>query len=301
MDILTKKTLRRAIRKGCCIDSAFLYKLFHLSLQTLEESFSRCTALFFFNSKYVILSPNFDLIYWDELERVMASWPQTVRASYSKILAKFIGVNHFLNQISHGKINAKCLCYSHPDKTTEHIILCQNSARTTLYHDAVDKVGQWMNSQQIDSLITTMVLKYLRAQTELTMCQCYEGSRLPTLLGWVLAIAHDCLGWRNFSKGRIASKYKSIQCRWCHKIESRQSSKKWAANFIAQLIKITNLQWTYRNNFLHYRQHSGAKLVRNMTTRCHVSLILLSRSIPTNSFQRNGTSCNFIAPRHSPR
>ena len=36
-------------------------------------------------------------------------------------------------------------------------------------------------------------------------------------------------------------------------------SQKWAANFIAQLIKITNLQWTYRNNFLHYRKHSGAE------------------------------------------
>ena len=140
----------------------------------------------------------------------MASWPLTVRALYSKILAKFIGVNHFLNQISHGKIDAKCPCCSHPDETTEHIILCQNSARTTLYHDTVDKLGQWMNSQRTDPLITTMVLKYLRAWKKLTMCQCYEGSRSPTLLGWVLAKAHDCLGWRNFAKGRIASKYELI-------------------------------------------------------------------------------------------
>ena len=45
---------------------------------------------------------------------------------------------------------------------------------------------------------------------KMTMCQCYEGSRLPTLLGWVLAKAHDRLGWRNFAKGHIASKYESI-------------------------------------------------------------------------------------------
>ena len=63
------------------------------------------------------------------------------RVSYSKILAKFCGVNHFLNQISHGKVDAKCPCCPHPDETTEHIILCKNSARTRLYHDAVDKQG----------------------------------------------------------------------------------------------------------------------------------------------------------------
>ena len=92
----------------------------------------------------------------------MALWPQTVRVSFSKNLAEFIGVNHFLNQISYGKIGAKCPCCPPPDETIEHIILCQNTAQTTLYHAAVDKLGQWMNSQRTNPLIKTMVLKYLR-------------------------------------------------------------------------------------------------------------------------------------------
>ena len=150
----------------------------------------------------------------------MALWPQTVMVSYSKILAKFIGVNHFLNQNSHGKMDAKCPCCPHPDETTEHIILCQNTIQTILYHDVVDELGQCMNSQRTDPLITTMV---------------------STSLGWILAKAHDRLGWRDFAEGCNASKYQSIQCRWYQKIELRQSSQKWAANFITQLIKITNL------------------------------------------------------------
>ena len=197
----------------------------------------------------------------------MALWSPTVRAGYYKILATFTGVNHFLHQVSHGTINAKCPCCSHRDETTEHIILCQNSARTALYHSAVKKLGQWMNNQQTDPLISTMVLKYLRAQKSLTMYQCYEGSRSLTSLGWALAKAHDRLGWRNFSEGRIASKYESIQCRWYQQIKSHQSSQKWTANFIAQLIKITHLQWTYCNNFLHYRQHSGAETASEYDNR----------------------------------
>ena len=43
--------------------------------------------------------------------------------------------------------------------------------------------------------------------------------------------------------------------------------QKWAANFIAQLIKSTNLQWTYRNHFLHYRQHNGAETVSKYDNR----------------------------------
>ena len=174
----------------------------------------------------------------------MASWLQMVRVSYSKILAKFCGVNHFLNQIFNGMVDAKYPCYPLPDETTEHIILCKNTARTRLDHDAVDKLGQWMTSQQTDSLITTMILKYLKARKRLTMYKCYKGSQSLTLMGWILAKAHDRLGWRNFVEGRIAGKYEYIQCNWYQKIESRRLSQKRAAEFIAKLVRITNNQWT---------------------------------------------------------
>ena len=257
MDTLAKKTLRRAICTGQFIKSTFSQEYVQLRIRgnkvlrsptkAIQEAFSRRTAQVFYDQKGIISSEDYELVYWNGLARVMASWPMTVRAAYSKTLVKFIGVNHFLNQISLGQVDAKCPCCSHPDETTKHIILCQNSARTKLYYDSVNKLAQWINKQQTDPLISAMVLKYLRTRKTLTMRQCYSGSQSRTLLGWVLAKAHDRLGWRNFSEGRIASKYKSIQCQW------------YAANFIAQLIKIINLQWTYRNNFMHYRLHSGDK------------------------------------------
>ena len=87
-----------------------------------------------------------------------------------------------------------------------------------------------------------MVLKYLKARKKVTMCECYEGSRSLSLMGWILAKAHDHLGWRNFVEGRIAHKYESIQCKWYQKIELQRLSQKWAAEFIAKLVRITNLQ-----------------------------------------------------------
>ena len=157
MNTLAKRTLRRAISNSHYIDSTFPWEPLQFRIQgnkvlcsptkAIQETFTRQTTRLFYDSKNIISSSDFDLVYWDGLKRVMALWPLTVRAGYSKILAKFIGVNHFLHQISHGKINAKCPCRLHPNETTEHIILRQNSARTALYHGAVDKLGQWMGNQ----------------------------------------------------------------------------------------------------------------------------------------------------------
>lgn len=136
----------------------------------------------------------------------MSSRPQMVRVSYTNILTKLCGVNHFMNQILHGKVHAKCSCCPHVDETTEHIILCHYTAITRLDHDAGDKLGQWMKSQQTDLFIQTLVLKYLKGRKQLTMCKYFEGSRSLTLLGWILAQTHDCLEWCNFVEGRIACK-----------------------------------------------------------------------------------------------
>ena len=49
-----------------------------------------------------------------------------VLAAYdaSFLYQKFCGVNYFMNLTLKGKVNAKCLCCLHPNKTTEHLLLC---------------------------------------------------------------------------------------------------------------------------------------------------------------------------------
>ena len=45
------------------------------------------------------------------------------------------------------------------------------------------------------------------------------------------------------------------------KIRSCRSSKKWAAELVDQLFHLVHLQWTYRNKYLHFCAHDGAKTV----------------------------------------
>ena len=154
----------------------------------------------------------------------MKSWPQMTWISCPKTLPKVCGVNYFINLTSKDKVNSKHPCCPHPDKTTEHLLLCQNPARTKLYHHSVNKLGQWMASPQTDLLILFSVLNYLKGRKQLTMRACYGAPQSHNLLGWILVQAHDCLGWRNFIKRSIACKYKSIQCKYSQNISSRRLS-----------------------------------------------------------------------------
>ena len=41
----------------------------------------------------------------------------------------------------------------------------------------------------------------------------------------------------------------------------RSLTKKWAANLVDHIFRFTHCQWTYWNNFVHYRARDGAETV----------------------------------------
>ena len=94
------------------------------------------------------------------------------------------------------------------------------------------------------------------------MSELYQGPRTndENGQGWQLAQEHDLLGFRNFTEGRISSKYVEMQ-RAYYKSQKghRRSEMKWVSGFIENLIPIVHDQWTWRNEKLHYRRHPGAE------------------------------------------
>ena len=51
------------------------------------------------------------------------------------------------------------------------------------------------------------------------------------------------------------------------KTDSRRSSAKWTAELVDQIFCLTHLQWTYRNNYIHYRVSDGAETVDEYKAR----------------------------------
>ena len=119
------------------------------------------------------------------------------------------------------------------------------------------------------------------------MYSCYSGRRSNRSLAWRLAKEHDKLGWTNFTEGRISEKYERVQCKHYRRIESRRSSAKWAAEFVDQLVRLTHLQWTYRNKYLHYRTHDGAETVDEYESRMSRIEQLLERTNPDDLLEED--------------
>ena len=99
------------------------------------------------------------------------------------------------------------------------------------------------------------------------MKSCHEGRRSRRSRYYRLATHVDHLGWQNFTEGRIPRQLERVQCRYYHKIESRRSSQKWAAELIDQIFKLTHLQWKYRNSYLKYRANDSAETVEEYESR----------------------------------
>lgn len=176
-------------------------------------------------------------------------------------------VNHFKNAVSKGAISAACPCCRHPDETTSHVLLCENPTRKKLYHESLTKLETWLRQRETDPRLTTMIMRYLRGRSTKSMQSCCEGRRSTRSRYFRLATQVDRLGWQNFTEGRIPRQLERIQCRHYHRIESQRSSRKWAAELIDQIFKLTHLQWKYRNAYLKHRAHDGAETVEEYEYR----------------------------------
>ena len=99
------------------------------------------------------------------------------------------------------------------------------------------------------------------------MKSCHEGRKSSRSRYYRLATHVDCLGWQNFTEGRMPRQLERVQCRYYHRIESRRSSQKWAAELVDQIFKLTHLQWKYPNSYLKYRANDSAETVEEYESR----------------------------------
>ena len=99
------------------------------------------------------------------------------------------------------------------------------------------------------------------------MSRCLKDLNINSNSLSCLAAEQDRLGFRGFIEGRLSRQFERRQR--CHylRIDSRRSSTKWAANLVDQIFRFTHCQWTYRNNFIHYRARDGAETVAEYESR----------------------------------
>ena len=141
--LTAKKRLRRAIRQGNYICSEFPFehtciffrgqKVIRSPTDAIYDAHGRDLARNYLSSRSKLSCEDFHLVDWDALGRANTSWPKQYQIFYAKHVAGCCAVRHFEHKITKGQTPSNCPCCPEPDKTTYHVLLCENPSRKKLY------------------------------------------------------------------------------------------------------------------------------------------------------------------------
>ena len=218
-----------------------------------------------FVSKGIIPADLFDSVYWDGVERVMATSPEMFSVWASKQTSGTCGVNHMLKNFQVGVVDACPNCGSSPERTS-HIYSCQDPHRTSLFHESVTSLAQWLAAQRTDHELLMLITQYLRARGRRTMTSlCSPFSRYRRL-----ATIQDGLGFDNFLEGRIPSLFRLVRQQDISRRKLRKHAGHWCNGLILRLLQVTHRQWSYRNGSTHLQVRDGMTMTqhRALTRRC---------------------------------
>lgn len=215
---------------------------------TLYEAWGKGIAQELFQRRHIVSNHNFHFIAWDNVARVMSSYPQMYRTWVTKHISGFCGNNRQLSRIDPSTVN-RCPCCHHPDDSTSHLTRCLNPGRKAMFTKSVDELLDWMEDTGCVPGLISCLETYLSSIGEGSMIE--TAKPYPHLEEW--AIEHDILGWDNFLEGRISKKLFHLQQRHLVKLGSRIHIHTWARKFTRLVLAITHRQWLFRNARIHIR------------------------------------------------
>jgi hypothetical protein len=131
-----------------------------------------------------------------------------------------------------------------------HLLIRSNKDRTQLLIDNTDKLGQWLERDDItDPELAYWIPKYILMRGNKPF-----GDMGAMSTGMkALAQSQDNIGYRNIMEGYILIHFYEIQNFYLAMSSSFLNGANWAKQFILKLLHITHSQWIFRNISLHDR------------------------------------------------
>ena len=274
-DYLASVSLSEALQEGRFIESIFPHedivvmvggdKVTGALTPVITRTWGDEAAREHYHIKNIIHRDNFDLVYWDGLEKVMNSAPEMWSVWVTKQVSGFCGTNHMLRNFQDGVVDQCPNCLCTPERAT-HIFNCRDPARSQIYEDSVDILITWLSSQQTDPALLSLISTYLRCRGDRTMTSlCSPGSRY-----FHFAVIQDKLGFRNFIEGRVPAILVGLRSDYIAQNGLRRHAGHWCNGLILRLLQIIHRQWTFRNGTVHYRGPDGMTMTqqRQLAQKC---------------------------------
>jgi hypothetical protein len=187
-DKLAKGDLISAISGGSTIEGDFPFKVVKFSLsgnqvhssqrQALEADWGYRAAQALYDTKNIIWSEDFHLVWWDELGTAMSCYPKMYRVWLTKHVSDFCGNNVQLYYWSKGSHSPKCKCCRIMDKYTMHICRCLDPGHDEMFWILVGELTSWFIETLGKRSVALMVEMYLLARGKARMSSCVHGANV---------------------------------------------------------------------------------------------------------------------------
>ena len=220
----------------------------------LESDWGYRVAQSLYDSKNIIKSEDFHLVWWTGLGFAMMRYPKMYRVWMTKHVSEFCGTNVQLYYWSKGTISPKCEFCGTEDEYTMHICRCKEPGRDSMFRLSVKEIYSWLIETLGEHSVATTVEMYLLARGEDNMVDCVYGNDDNLVKA---AEISDRLGWDSFLEGRISSHWLIVAAPFLSSRSQYLLPAAWGQGFITRLHKIVHTQWVYRNSLIHYKGVDG--------------------------------------------
>lgn len=135
-----------------------------------------------------------DDVDWNAMGRVTSTVPEMYSIWLTKQVSGFCGTNHMLNNIYGNVVDPCPNCGFNPERS-RHIPLCRDKGRTATYSVSVQRLVEWLVSQQTDAELTALIRGYLLG------CGCDTMASLCSSSSPYITLALNQDGFHNFIEG----------------------------------------------------------------------------------------------------
>jgi hypothetical protein len=218
---------------------------------------------------------DFNLIYWEGMDKVIKSFPEMFCVWITKQVLHFNGTNCQLSCIDHtGTVKNICPSCGCRDKSPGHIPCCWDPGHTLVFHDSIGSIVQWMEDQKTGPNLVAVIRSYLLAQGTKSAVSlfCLESSLQ------MVAQFQDRLGWDNFIESQKCALWVEMQAQEIHTRGLQKGAESWMRGLMRCLLKLTHCQWLYLNATVHMKFKDGLTIAQHNTILTQMEECLQNRT-----------------------
>jgi hypothetical protein len=238
--------------------------------EAILELWGERVAIELFHRRKIVAKQLFPYVYWEGMHQVMRSFPVMFRTWITKHVSHFNGTNRQLSRWD-GTVRNVCPNCNRNDESTTHINRCPDPGRRRVMKDSVNELRKWMDSEQTDGELTSLICRYVNHHGESTMVSLLSSTQSKYKAA---AILHDTLGWSNFMEGRISVMWVDHRKNDIQGRKLRRGWDSWARGLMRRLLQMTHQQWMYRNATVHLKIKHGCTAVEHRRLLDEINLCL---------------------------